>query len=125
MVENLAASTVSNHYYACKKPAKFLFNLDLAADDNIQGILSAAKKVRPGRRGLSAFPKWLLQVLLEYLNSEVFEPLEEASSNIIRTKLFILVLLNTGRRVGEISAIIKDYLRQKGDVVFIFGFQGF
>ena len=81
--ENLAASTVLNHFYACKKPAKFLFNLDLADDENIQDILSAVKKVRPGRRGNSAFPKWSLQDLLDFLNSEGFEPLEEASSKII------------------------------------------
>ena len=81
--ENLAASTVVNHFYACKKPAKFLFNLDLAEDENIQDILSAVKKVRPGRRGKSAFPKWSLQDLLDFLNSEGFEPLEEASSKII------------------------------------------
>ena len=40
-------------------------------------------------------------------------------------QLLILVLLNTGRRVGEIAAFTKDYLKQEGDVVFSFGFQGF
>ena len=39
-------------------------------------------------------------------------------------QLLILVLLNSGRRVGEIAAFTKDYLKQEGDVVFSFGFQG-
>ena len=65
------------------KGQQILFNLDLADDENIQDILSAAKRVRPGRRGNPAFPKWSLQVLLVFLNSEGFEPLGEASSKII------------------------------------------
>ena len=40
-------------------------------------------------------------------------------------QLLILVLLNTGHRVCEIAAFTKDYLKQEGDVVFSFGFQGF
>ena len=39
-------------------------------------------------------------------------------------QLLILVLLNTGHRVCEIAAFTKDYLKQEGDVVFSFGFQG-
>ena len=49
-----------------------MFNLDLADDENIQDILSAAKRVRPGRRGNPASPKWSLQDLLVFLNSEGF-----------------------------------------------------
>ena len=52
-------------------------------------------KVRPGLIGASVFPKWSLQGLLDYLNSSVFEPLEEASFNIIRSKLLTLICLNT------------------------------
>ena len=42
---------------------------------------------------------------MNYLNSGAFEPLEEASFNIVRSKLLTLICLNTGRRVNEVAAI--------------------
>ena len=95
----LATSTVLNYFYAVIKPVKAKFNLNLDSDENIKDLISAMKKVRPGRRGASVFPKWSLQGLLDFLNSSVFEPLEEASFNLVRSKLLTLICLNTGRRV--------------------------
>ena len=42
--EGLAASTVMNHFYACIKPAKFKFNLDLDQDKDIKDVISGNKK---------------------------------------------------------------------------------
>ena len=114
---NLATSTVLNHFYACKKPFKAKFKLSLDSDENIMDLISAMKKVRPGRRGASVFPKWSLQGLLNYLNSAAFEPLEDASFNIVRSKLLTLICLNTGRRVNEVAAI-AGYDFHRDDVVF-------
>ena len=65
MDNDLATSTVLNHYYAVVKPVKAKFNLNLDSDENIKDLISAMKKVRPGRRGASVFPKWSLQGLLD------------------------------------------------------------
>ena len=102
---DLATSTVLNHYYVVIKPFKAKFNLNLDSDENIKDLISAMKKVRPGQRGASVFPKWSLQGLLDFLNSSVFEPLEEASFNLVCSKLLTLVCLATGHRVCEIAAI--------------------
>ena len=53
----LATSTVFNHFYACVEPAWFKFGLDIKADAFLSKILQAMKKVRPGSRGTTAFPK--------------------------------------------------------------------
>ena len=66
--EGLATSTVLNHYYACIKPFRSRFNLNLDSDENIKDLISAMKKVRPGQRGVSLFLKWSLQGLLDFLN---------------------------------------------------------
>ena len=103
--DNLTTSTVLNHFYACKKPCKAMFNLNLDDNENITDIISGMRKVRPPRRGGVVFPKWSLQGLLNYLNSAVFEPLEEASFDKVRSKLLTLISLNTGRRVNKVAAI--------------------
>ena len=102
---NFASSTVINHLYAVNKPCKAKFNLDLFAHDSINDLVSGMRRVRPGRRGDSVFPKWSLRGLLRFLNSDVFEPLERASLVLVRSKLLTLVCLATGRRVCEIAAI--------------------
>ena len=75
------------------------------------------KKERPGCRGAAAFPKWSLERLLRFLNSSVFEPLDQTSWRVIRNKLLILVLLNTGRRINEIVAM-SGFDWKKGEVSF-------
>ena len=114
---SLATSTVLNHYYACIKPAKFKFNLNLDRDDDIKDVISGMKKERPGKRDSSVFLKLSLQGLFHYHNSDAFEPLENASFRVIQCKLLILVFLNTGRRNCKIAAIAGYYFHQ-GDVVF-------
>ena len=64
------------------------------------------------------FPKWSLGTLLRFLNSPVFEPLDQASWRVIRKKLLILVLLNTGRRINEIGAICGFDFTKKVEVIF-------
>ena len=81
------------------------------------------KKERPGQRGVSVFPKWSLQGLLDFLNSSVFEPLEEAPFRMVWSKLLTLICLNTGCRVCEIAAI-SDFSFRRNEVVFTW-FPGF
>ena len=92
----LATSTVRNHFYACVKPASFKFNIKLKESDFLADIIHAMKQERPGSRGTVIFPKWSLGTLLRYLNSPVFEPLDQKSWQVIRNKLLILDLLGTG-----------------------------
>ena len=89
------------------KPCKAKFNLNLLSGEYIKDLISGMKKVRPGRRGASVFPKWSLQGLLNFLNSSIFEPLEEVSFHLVCSKLLTLVCLATGHRVCEIAAIVN------------------
>ena len=48
-------------------------------------------------------PSWSLDGVLRYLQSEPFEPLETASDSCLLQKTVFLILLSSGRRIGEIS----------------------
>ena len=54
---------------------------------------------------VDVFPRWKLKDLLDYLESRVFEPLEEKSLEICRSKALILMMLATGRRLEDIQDI--------------------
>ena len=103
--DGLATNTVLNHLYAIKKPFEAMFHVSLSGHENLADLTSAMRKVRPPQVGARVFPKWSLQGLLRYLNSEVFEPLDTAPFDRVRSKLLTLICLNTGRRVGEVAAI--------------------
>ena len=106
--KNRATTTCLNYLYAWRKPVKILFGFDILSNENVMAIISGMKQDRPIKRGMVVFPKWRLQWLLDHLNSEIFEPLDQQSSRIICVKFMILTLLDTGRRLGEISALTKD-----------------
>ena len=90
------------------KPARFKFNLNLEADENIKDVIFAIKKKRPGQRGASIFPKWSLQGLLDFLNSEAFEPLESTSleSSIARLLFLFFWILVAGMLILPLLQVI-------------------
>jgi hypothetical protein len=51
------------------------------------------------------FPKWSLDVVLDFLNGEPFEPLEQASLKHLTWKTVFLVTLATAGRVSEVHAL--------------------
>ena len=50
-------------------------------------------------------PKWSLNSLLLYLNSDIFEPLLTRSLEIVAKKLLCLILLASGRRISEVGGL--------------------
>ena len=68
------------------------------------------------QRGLFAFnpplkakemPKWSLDDLLNYLKCPLFEPLETASFSKLLLKTLCLLILGTGRRIGDIANLSR------------------
>ena len=52
-------------------------------------------------------PRWSLTVLMKFLRSSYFEPLESASPVRLTQKVIALILLSSGRRKGELSHISR------------------
>ena len=68
---------------------------------------------------IDVFPKWKLKDLLDYLESRVFEPLEEKSFEICRSKALILMMLATGRRLEDIQALESWKLYESNGTRFL------
>ena len=105
-------------------PLKLVYNLSF--DDIIfklfmRGIFNhnPPRRAKPG-------PSWMLDILLSYLGSDVFEPLGSKSVEIKTMKLLCLLLLATGRRIGEISNLSsKHQFLNGGNDVQLFWLKGF
>jgi len=70
-------------------------------------------------------PKWSLEDLLNYLNSSPFEPLADASNEHKLKKAVILLLLATGRRICEISGMIRYCLFLPNGIIKFHWYDGF
>ena len=55
--------------------------------------------------------RWSLDLVLDYLKSDSFEPLESANLTLLTQKALFLILLASGRRKGEIANLSRDFIR--------------
>ena len=104
--------TVATYKCSLEFPLKICFNLSL--DSLIFRLfMRGIFNIRPPLKA-SPGPSWLLDIQLSYLRLDVFEPLFWKSKLIKTSKLLCLLLLATGRRIGEISnlSLRHDVLRR-------------
>ena len=95
--------TIAAYKCALELPLKARFGLKF---DNFefQLFMRGIFNSNPPQRA-KPIPTWSLDVLLSYLNCDVFEPLFSRSMEVMSKKLVCLLLLATGRRVSEICAL--------------------
>ena len=71
-------------------------------------------------------PKWSLDLVLDYLKGDHFEPLDSAVLTMLTQKAFFLILLASGRRNGEIANLSREFIRHDDsslELVWIPGFR--
>ena len=103
-----ALSTVKVYFYAIRKPFKLVYHTDLPAKEDLDNLFNGLYHLKPPPTKEQLAPKWNLTSLLKFLRSDNFEPLQSVSFKMVEIKAFILILLATGRRVGEISKTAFD-----------------
>ena len=88
---------------------------DPGADKLLSSLISNFTLERPVKRTL--FPKWSLELVLNYLAGEPFEPIQQASRLHLSQKTTFLLLLATASRVSELHALSasEDCLRWNQD----------
>ena len=79
---------------------------------NLDGVLSdcfmrGVFNFKPPQRH-APMPNWSLITLLAFLKSIEFEPLEEVDLRRLFQKCLCLLLLTSGRRIGEIANLSKS-----------------
>ena len=110
-----ALSTLKVYYYSIRKPFKLVYNTDLPPKEDLDELFNGIYHLNPPPTKEDLAPKWDLTSLLNYLRGEEFEPLSSAPVDMVEIKAFILILIATGRRVGEISSATFDKVKFIGD----------
>ncbi|CAL4088050.1 unnamed protein product, partial [Meganyctiphanes norvegica] len=98
--------TVSGYRSALRHPLLFACDLDvrcISSDLFLRGVFN----FRPPSRA-KPMPRWSLNALLNFLLEPHFEPLESASLFRLTQKTLCLLLLASGRRIGDISALSRS-----------------
>ena len=102
---DLSSDTIKNYFYAIREPFEHIYSIKVSVDEDLKKLLGGAFKLRPPKRGMSLMPKWSLDAHFNYLNSSLFEPLEEKNWDQVFEKCLFLTSLATGRRLCELSAM--------------------
>ena len=100
-------------------PLLYKLNLDIGrgkeSPQSVSFMTGLFKMKPPPRAG--KMPSWDLSDLLYYLKKGPFEPLNEAPFHLLTQKTLALLLLATGRRISEISALSRTFTESASMVV--------
>lgn len=119
---NLAYKTLAVYKNALRLPLLFSLGLNLDCPLVVHYMLGLhAIKPPPSQR---VMPPWDLSDLLLFLQSGEFHPLETCSFLRLTQKTLALILLASGRRIHEVTALSRDF-RRSGNKVVLFWPRGF
>ena len=100
-------ATLTSYVSALKLPLLLGFNVhvrDILSDTYLQGVYQSEPSGRARAR-----PSWDLNILLRFLDSGIFEPLENAPFIRVTQKTLCLLFLATGRRKTDILNLSRRY----------------
>ena len=106
--------------YKCALALPLFVNFGIELSDArlalyMRGVFNSKPPCKSG-----PMPAWSLNSLLSFLSSDHFEPLSSKSLYIVTQKTLCLLLLASGRRIGEITHLSKKHTHhQQGNVVTI------
>ena len=101
-----AYRTLSGYRSALRHPLLFAFRIDVncvASDLFLRGVFNYVPPVRA-----KVMPLWSLDVLLGFLLGPPFEPLESALFLRVLQKALCLILLASGRRIGDVCFLSRS-----------------
>ena len=111
--KSLSVSAISG--YRSMLSAVFRFHLpEISSHHVLRDLLRSFSVERP--LVSSRVPPWDLSIVLSFLRSEAFEPLDKAPLRELTKKTLFLLSLATARRVGELQAIYKTVSFEGEDV---------
>ena len=94
--------TIAKYRAALVKPIKAAFGFDINYSDFNKDFMRGYYRTNPPVIS-AAMPVWSLNTLFTFLNSELFEPLENSDITHLTMKTVCLLLLATGRRASEVA----------------------
>ena len=118
--------TIKGYRSAISYVYKLMGLKDPGSDYYVSSLIMNFDKERPTTRRL--FPKWSLDIVLQYLSSSTFVPASSATLPTLTYKCVFLVTLATALRISEVHALSthQDCLRRNMDgSVTLLTFPGF
>ena len=118
--------TIAAYKCAVELPLKLVLGIDFGGTE-LGLFMRGLFNTKPPRR-CAPMPTWYLDILFEYLNSDRFEPLGHKDITIVQQKLLVLLLLATGRRIGEVAHLSLKYESDSsasGDWIKLFWLEGY
>ena len=97
--------TLSGYRSALRHPLLFAFHLEVncvASDLFLRGVFNYVPPIRA-----RVMPRWSLNVLLSFLLGSTFEPMESVPFYRLVQKALCLLLLASGRRIGDIASLSR------------------
>ena len=116
--------TIAAYKCAVELPLKLVLGIDFGGTE-LGLFMRGLFNTKPPKR-CAPMPTWNLDILFEYLNSDRFEPLVSKDISIVQEKLLVLLLLATGRRIGEVAHLALQYQSPvSGNWIRLFWLEGY
>ena len=103
--------TLTVYKCALALPLRYALNIDincLTVSLFMRGVFASNPPIKA-----KAMPSWSLEGLLKFLNSSRFEPLEMVPYKFLLQKTLFLILLSSGRRIGEITNLFPSSMEDR------------
>ena len=107
-VNNLMYRTVTGYRSALRLPLYWCCGLeikDMVSNQFLRGLFNLKPPVKS-----APMPIWNINILLSFLQTDRFEPLESANFSSLVQKTLFLLLLSSGRRISDIANLSRSYL---------------
>jgi len=109
--KHLALSTIEGYKTAIAGTLRAVSGIELGKNSDIGSLLANFARDTPTT--VKASPKWDLSVVLKMLTGGPFEPLEDSSLKWLTLKTVFLLALASGRRRGELHALLPTVRRKE------------
>ena len=106
-VNNMQYRTVTGYRSALRLPLYWSCGLEIrtgVSDQFLRGLYNMKPPVKS-----APMPVWNINILLSYLQTGRFEPLDSTSFLSITQKTLCLLLLSSGRRISEIANVSRSH----------------
>jgi hypothetical protein len=107
--KRLAVSTIEGYRTAIASTLKGVTGTDLGKDADLSRLIANFAREVPKTR--TSVPAWNLALVLNGLKKAPFEPLQETSLKLLTFKTVFLLAFASGKRRGELHALINDFRR--------------
>ena len=109
--KSLALSTIEGYRTAISRMIRAKTGLDLGKNQDLSSLLANFARDKPVKKTL--IPSWDLSLVLQALTNSPFEPMHLAPIKYVTLKTVFLLALASGRRRGEIHALMDNIQRSE------------